>query len=184
MRRWPDDAAAYAPLTSRRHLGFATALLPVAAAGAYHWTAGDGEVAPAAAGPTASAATRLAAGGSGAQGTVQSGTSALMANPFSTFQQQVPLREPVPAAAPPQPAAAFAYVGRRIEAGRPVVVLSHQGRYVSVYGPGALDSEYEVEKLDERQVVLLYLPLMTRQVLSLPAPAPLQPGDADVLEEN
>jgi hypothetical protein len=107
-----------------------------------------------------------------------------MANPFSTFQQQVPLRETAPAASPPPPAAAFAYVGRRIEAGRPVVVLSHQGRYVSVYGPGALDAEYEVEKLDERQVVLLYLPLMTRQVLSLPAPAPLQPGDADLLEEN
>jgi hypothetical protein len=182
MRRWREDAAAPAPLTPR-HLGVASALLVVAAAVIYTWAAGDGDGARSSAGASAPGSALQAAGTDGAQGAVESGTSALMANPFSTFQQ-TPLRDPAPAALPAPPAAPFAYVGTRIEAGRPVVVLSHQGRYVAVFGPGAIDAHYEVEKLDARQVVLLYLPLMTRQVVSLPALAPLQSGDADVLEEN
>jgi hypothetical protein len=189
MRRSRDDAArgdtaASLPLTGRQ-LGFGSALLVVAAALVYNWTAGAGEgtlssAAPSVTGPAMP--TAGSGGTDGTKGTVESGTSALMANPFSTFQQ-APVGDPVPAASPAPPAAPFVFVGKRIEGGRPVVVLSHLGRQVAVYGVGALDAQYEVEMLDERQVVLLYLPLMTRQALSLtPAVPPL--GEAETLEEN
>jgi hypothetical protein len=190
MRRSRDDAtrgdtAASLHLTSRQ-LGFSLALLVVAAALVYNWTAGAGEVTPSSAAPSATGPAMQTAGNGGTRGTngtVESGTSALMANPFSTFQQ-APVGDPVPAAAPaPPPAAPFVFVGKRIEGGRPVVVLSQLGRQVAVHGVGALDAQYEVESLDERQVVLLYLPLMTRQALSL-TPAVPHLGEAQALEEN
>jgi hypothetical protein len=188
MRRSRDDAArgdtaALLHLTSRQ-LGFGSALLVVAAALVYNWTAGAGEVTPSSA-PSATGPAMQTAGNGGTRdtnGTVESGTSALMANPFSTFQQ-APVGDPVPAAAPAPPAAPFVFVGKRIEGGRPVVVLSQLGRQVAVHGVGALDAQYEVESLDERQVVLLYLPLMTRQALSL-TPAVPHLGEAEALEEN
>lgn len=186
MRRWPDDAArgdtaAFLPLTSWQ-LASGSALLVVAAALIYNWTGGAGEGTPSSAATSATSPAMPTAGTGGTNGTVESGTSALMANPFSTFQQ-APLRDPVPGAPPAPPASPFVFVGKRIEGGRPVVVLSHLGRHVAVYGLGALDAQYEVETLDERQVVLLYLPLMTRQALSL-APAAPQLGEAESLEEN
>jgi hypothetical protein len=186
MRRSRDDGArgdtaASLPLTGRQ-LGFGSALLVVAAALVYNWTAGAGEVTPASAAPSATGPAMPTAGTGDTNGTVVSGTSALMANPFSTFQQ-APVGDPMPAAAPAPPAAPFVFVGKRIEGARPVVVLSQLGRQVAVYGVGALDAQYEVESLDERQVVLLYLPLMTRQALPLtPGVPPL--AEAETLEEN
>jgi hypothetical protein len=189
MRRSRDDAAladtaALVSLTGTQ-LGFGSALLVVAAALVYNWTAGAGEVTPSSAAPSATGPAMPTAGNGGARGTngtVESGTSALMANPFSTFQQ-APVGDPVPAAAPAPPAAPFVFVGKRIEGGRAVVVLSQLGRQVAVHGVGALDAQYEVETLDERQVVLLYLPRMTRQVLSLTPVVPSL-GEAEALEEN
>jgi hypothetical protein len=99
------------------------------------------------------------------QGAAGPATSALLANPFSPLAHDVARGVPAPPAASP-----FAYVGTRFERERNVVVLSHRGREVTVHSAGALDADYEVERIDERQVVLLYLPLMTRQVLSLPPP--------------
>ncbi|MES2957016.1 MAG: hypothetical protein V4792_02455 [Pseudomonadota bacterium] len=159
------------PLTPLQ-LGVGSALLIAAAALVYSWIGDDdGERSGAAA--TASNAALSGPGGAGKGGsTVESGTSVLMANPFSTFQQ-TPARDPAAAAASgAPPASPFSYVGKRIEGGRQVVVLLHQGRYVAVHGPGMLDAQYEVERIDGQQIVLLYHPLMTRQVLTLSAPPP------------
>jgi hypothetical protein len=188
MHRSRDDAAladtaALVSLTGTQ-LGFGSALLVVAAALVYNWTAGADERTPSAAASATSPA--MATAGTGSTGSTSrtsgSGTSALMANPFSTFQQ-APVDGPVPDAAPAPPAAPFVLVGKRMEGGRAVVVLSQLGRQVAVHGVGALDAQYEVETLDERQVVLLYLPRMTRQVLSLTPVVPSL-GEAEALEEN
>jgi len=179
MHRWPEDAARAEPAASRpltlRQLGFGSALLVVVAALIYNGAGGDGDGTRSSAAPSAPRPAMPTADTGGTNGAVESGTSALMANPFSTFQP-TPLRDPAPAASPASPATPFVYVGKRIEGGRLVVVLSHRGRDVAVYGLGPLDAQYEVEKLDEREVVLLYLPLMTRQVLAL--------VDPDIQEEN
>jgi hypothetical protein len=97
MRRWPDDAARAEPaasLLTARQLGVASALLVVAAALAYHWTAGGDDTRSGAA--TGMPSPGLPAKGTGGtQGAVESGTSILMANPFSTFQQTAPA-DPAP----------------------------------------------------------------------------------------
>jgi hypothetical protein len=140
-----------------RPLGVGSVLLVVVAAVAlYQWSVAG----------AADAQRGAAAPPSVGSAPADAGSNSLMANPFSTFQQTP--RDS--STAPPQPAPAmpFAFAGKRIEGGREVAVLSHQGRHVAVYGPGAIDAQYEVEHVDETKVVLLYLPLMTRQVLALP----------------
>jgi len=107
-------------------------------------------------------------------------TSAPIVNPFSTFLLR-PAPDGAMAAAPSEPPLPFVVEGLRREGGQTVVVLSQQGRSVAVQGPGMLDAVYEVESIDERQIVLLHLPSMSRQVLSF-APAqvdvPAQVADA------
>ena len=123
---------------------------------------------------------RVGADASPGQGSGERTTSAPMANPFSTALQ-TPQRNagaaPAPAVplAPPIP---YAFAGRRDEGGRSVVILSRQGRLVAVHGPGLLDPSYEVEAIDERHVVLRYLPTMARQLLPLPASRPAAPHGA------
>jgi len=95
-------------------------------------------------------------------------TSAPMANPFSTFQLASGGMGAPPSSQSVTPPVPFAYAGTRIEGSKTVVILSQQGRSVAVQGPGMLDAMYEVESIDARQVVLVYLPLMTRQVVALP----------------
>jgi hypothetical protein len=109
-------------------------------------------------------------------------TSAPIVNPFSTFGQ-APAPVGATAAAPSEPPLPFVFDGLRREGGQTVVVLSQQGRSVTVQGPGMLDAAYEVESIDERQIVLLHLPSMRRQVLSVaPAQAsvPARVADAPV----
>jgi len=116
-------------------------------------------------------------------------TSAPMANPFSTFMQ-APVRDGVTAGPSndlqPVP---FAVAGTRVEGGQPVVILSQHGRSIAVRDIGMLDEVYEVEAIDEHQVVLLHLPSMSRQVLALGvkravvgAPAAVAPADATPAE--
>jgi hypothetical protein len=109
-------------------------------------------------------------------------TSAPIVNPFSTFLQS-PAPVGATVAAPSEPPLPFVFDGLRREGGQTVVVLSQQGRSVTVQGPGMLDAAYEVESIDERQIVLLHLPSMSRQVLSVaPAQAsvPARVADAPV----
>ncbi|MFT3819939.1 MAG: hypothetical protein QM750_20385 [Rubrivivax sp.] len=87
---------------------------------------------------------------------------------------------PPPApAAPPLP---FSYLGRWQEQGRSAVFLWRGDRSVKVLGPGPLDADYAVERLEPRRLLLRYLPLNQLQELSFdappPAPAPQTPAPA------
>jgi len=150
--------------------GFAVAAV-IALAVAVGVLDGDGMGGGAAEGPAApgrtglGVATPLAANGAGARPDTQAldpTTSAPMANPFSTFMQAqgrdaASDKRPVP----------FVVVGMRVEGGRTVVILSQNGRSIAVRGTGTLNDAYEVEAIDEDQIVLLHLPSMSRQVLAL-----------------
>lgn len=72
-----------------------------------------------------------------------------------------------PPQAPPLP---FSYVGRWTQDRRTVVVLSRGGQHVAVPGPGRLDEIYAVESVDDKRLVMTYLPLGIRQVLPLDPP--------------
>jgi hypothetical protein len=94
-------------------------------------------------------------------------TSAQMANPFSTFMQG-PTRDAAPAGPSNESRPlSFAVAGTRVDGGQTVVILAQEGRRIAVRDIGVLDEFYEVEAIDERQIVLLHLPSMSRQVLAL-----------------
>jgi hypothetical protein len=71
---------------------------------------------------------------------------------------------PVRSQVPPLP---YAYVGRWTEAGKTVVFLSDQERNIAVREPGKLSESYAVRSIDDKQMVLVYLPSNTVQVLPL-----------------
>jgi len=109
--------------------------------------------------------TPLAANGAGARPDTKAldpTTSAPMANPFSTFMQAQ--GRDAASGMRPEP---FVVAGTRVEGGRTVVILSQDGRSIAVRDTGTLNDAYEVEAIDEHQIVLLHLPSMSRQVLAL-----------------
>ncbi|MEM5314572.1 hypothetical protein [Paraburkholderia sp. JHI869] len=73
---------------------------------------------------------------------------------------------PAPPVAPPVP---FAYVGQlSATAAKPQVFLSN-GDQLLIVSPGdVIDSQYRVESVSDSQVVLTYLPLHEKQVVSIP----------------
>ncbi|RKP43354.1 hypothetical protein [Trinickia fusca] len=73
---------------------------------------------------------------------------------------------PAPPTAPPVP---FTYVGELdAKAAKPQVFLSN-GEQLLIVSPGdVIDSQYLVESVSESDVVLTYLPLHERQVVSIP----------------
>lgn len=108
-------------------------------------------------------------------------------DPFSAQGPGMPTQPPVeaapaPAPPPPPPQAPplpFTYLGKWTEKGQTTVFLSRGERHVSVRGPGKLDETYAVESIDERQIVLNYLPLGIRQSLALvPGAPPVQAAGA------
>lgn len=73
---------------------------------------------------------------------------------------------PAPPTAPPVP---FTYVGQLdAKAARPQVFLSN-GDQLLIVSPGdVIDSQYRIESVSESDVVLTYLPLHERQVVTIP----------------
>jgi hypothetical protein len=71
---------------------------------------------------------------------------------------------PAPPRAPPLP---FAYLGKAVEDGKVTVFLSRGENTYVVRAGETLDGTYRVERLDERVLVLIYLPLGQRQELAL-----------------
>jgi hypothetical protein len=76
---------------------------------------------------------------------------------------------PPPPQAPPLP---FTYLGKWTEQGRTTVFLARGERHLAVRGTGKLDETYTVEAIDDRQLVLNYVPLGIRQTLPLVAGMP------------
>ena len=73
---------------------------------------------------------------------------------------------PAPPTAPPVP---FAYVGQLdAKSARPQVFLSN-GDQLLIVSPGdVIDNQYRIESVSESDVVLTYLPLHERQVVTIP----------------
>lgn len=73
---------------------------------------------------------------------------------------------PAPPTAPPVP---FTYVGQLdAKAAKPQVFLSN-GDQLLIVSPGdVIDSQYRIESVSESDVVLTYLPLHERQVVTIP----------------
>lgn len=69
-----------------------------------------------------------------------------------------------PAGPPPLP---FAYIGKLLEKGGPVLFLLHQERTLAVRQGDLIDGTYRIEKITPQSVVLLYLPLKQQQFLDL-----------------
>lgn len=76
---------------------------------------------------------------------------------------------PPPPQAPPLP---FAYVGRWIERGETIVMLSSGGRNYTVRAGEKVDATYLLEKIDDDKLVLRYVPLDQAQVLPFAGGAP------------
>jgi hypothetical protein len=74
---------------------------------------------------------------------------------------------PPPPSAPPLP---FKYLGRYLDGDRLVVFLARNEEAFSVTAGEKLDNGYEVEAITEESVSFVYLPLGTKQVLTVPPP--------------
>ena len=95
-----------------------------------------------------------------------------------SWEQRAPAKRiapppPPPPQAPPLP---FTYVGRWIERGDTLVMLSRGGRNYVVHEGDKVDPTYLVEKIDNDKLVIRYLPLDQTQVL-------LFAGGADTLAQ-
>jgi hypothetical protein len=97
--------------------------------------------------------------------------------PPATLREAPPPPPPPPPQAPPLP---FTYVGKWIENGQTTVFLARGGNNVAVRGVGKLDDTYAVESIDDKRMVLKYLPLNQPQVLSLVAPQAGAPSTEQV----
>lgn len=107
------------------------------------------------------------------------------ADPFSarplapTQEAQAPAPPPPPPPPPQAPPLPFTYLGKWTEQGKTTIFLARGDQHVAVKGPGRLDDSYAVESVDDRQVVLTYVPLGIRQVLPLvPGAPPVQAAGA------
>lgn len=87
-------------------------------------------------------------------------------------QRQAAAPPPTPPPPPQAPPLPFTYMGKWTENGQTTVYLSQGERHVAVRGPGKLNETYVVESIDDRQMVLNYVPLGIRQVLPLAPGAP------------
>jgi len=76
---------------------------------------------------------------------------------------------PVVAAVPQPPRLPYALLGKWTAAGRTAVYLKRGDHSVVINAPGPLDEQYAVQSLDERRMVLKYLPLGTLQTIDLDA---------------
>lgn len=92
-----------------------------------------------------------------------------LADPFSPDAWRPP---PPPAAkAPPPPAPTapefpYAYQGRVDDAGKASVLLGRGDKSLAVQAGDTIDGTWRIEKISERSVDLLYLPLKERQSIS------------------
>lgn len=77
--------------------------------------------------------------------------------------------KPMVAAAPQAPRVPYAFLGKWTAAGRTVVYLQRGDHSVVINAPGPLDEQYAVHSLDERRMVLKYLPLGTLHTIDLDA---------------
>lgn len=78
-----------------------------------------------------------------------------------------PTVRPSPPAAPPVP---FAYVGElNAKSAKPQVFLSNADQLLIVSPGDVIDGQYRVESVTDADVVLTYLPLSQRQVVSIPS---------------
>jgi len=76
---------------------------------------------------------------------------------------QAPLPLPKPTA-PPLP---FAYVGKVVEDGKPMVFVSKQQKNFMLKGGEVIEGTYRVDKVESGQVVFTYLPLAAEQVMTI-----------------
>lgn len=99
--------------------------------------------------------------------------------PGGPQQVQAPPPPPPPPPPPQAPPLPFTYLGKWTEQGQTTIFLGRGERHVAVRGPGKLDDTYSVESIDERQIVLNYIPLGIRQSLPLvPGAPPVQAAGA------
>lgn len=79
----------------------------------------------------------------------------------------VPPPPPPPPPPPTAPALPFQFVGK-LDDGGPIKVFLQRGNRVITAGVGdVIDNTYRVESISDTQMVLIYLPLDIRQVLSV-----------------
>ena len=72
---------------------------------------------------------------------------------------------PPPPEKPKAPRLPFKYMGRLIEDGSVRVFLGDQDRHLIVKSGEVVNGIYKVEKINEGQIVFVYLPLKERQIL-------------------
>jgi hypothetical protein len=78
---------------------------------------------------------------------------------------------PKEVASPSAPSLPFNYMGRIQEEGGPVVVfLTQDSKAYAVREGGAVDQSYRLESISPTQLILVYLPLNTKQTLNVSAP--------------
>lgn len=109
--------------------------------------------------------------------TVEDDVAPVFATPLANAAPAPPPNPPAvpalvgPPLPPPAPALPFKAFGRYVEDGRAGIFVLHQGRSMVVRTGDVIDGQYRVERIDEQQMTLLYLPLNERQTLEI-GPAP------------
>lgn len=101
-----------------------------------------------------------------------------------------PRKAPEPPPAPVAPPLPFAYVGKWLEKGETIVVLSKDRQHYIAHAGENLDGTYVLESIDNDKLVIRYLPLNVAQVLSFASGAPAgaartpQPGNPGDIRPN
>jgi hypothetical protein len=82
---------------------------------------------------------------------------------------------------PSAPTVPFKYIGRlQEEGGRPVVFFSQGSRAYSVHEGETIDSSYRLDSVSPTQLVLVYLPLKTKQTIEV---SPLEADPEEGFDE-
>jgi hypothetical protein len=97
--------------------------------------------------------------------------------PQSWAPQEQAVRRALPPPRPQAPPLPFAYLGKLVEEATTTVFLAKQDRNYIVRPGDTIDGTYRIEEVGDEAVVLVYLPLKTRQTLRLTAtPGPVPAG--------
>ena len=80
---------------------------------------------------------------------------------------QAPAAPPPPPSAPPLP---FRYFGKWVEKGRTVVFLWNNSEGFSAAAGDTVDGHYRIESVTDSSIDFVYLPLGSKQTLSIAAP--------------
>lgn len=96
------------------------------------------------------------------------GTDKTIGDLFAPPQAAATVAAQQPPAAPTAPPLPFTYLGKIIDGGRLAVFLARGDEHYIVEAGQTIEKRYKVEQVTETAVIFTYLPMRTRQTLTIP----------------